>query len=1135
MDIFEVFSTRTWQHLTAALLHTLWQAALLALLLSLALRRLPANRHDARYFLALAAQFGVLVAGLATWSILEYEPPRPSTSTTKDRAPLQVEADSARPISSNSIATELSPAPRLENHGPRWISILAIAWLTGVAVMLGRTAGSVWFVWRLARGPRVRDPAILAMVGRIGRELGVGRLIRVVQAADEYGPAVLGVLWPTLLLPASVMTGLPSGSLHAILTHELAHIRRYDYLVNLAQMVVESVLFFNPAVWWLGRQARLEREACCDAAAVRVTGQPLEYSRSLAEWADRSRAVPVGVAAAWVGDLRPGTLLERIRRVLRPGDRPSARVSPSGLLLLLAGGPVLLGLLWGGTTAAVGLAAQALSPAERIERVEAAQYEYAPVIANVDGKGRFQGTIQTADGKPPARPVRLSHQTKTHRGGVMGSLIPSQGGTFSSEVPAGTTWLLVESDDHAPRVVGPYEIRPGQTIDGIKIILHDGFPARVVVTDERGAPVVGARVSAALIMDGSSSFMTGTGWLTNDRGVATIPHAVAQPYHVSVNAPGYQPFDTPRRLTLSAEETPVLKVAHARPSRGVAVDAQGKPVAGAEVRLFLETKDRSTGHYGGMGPLLTTTDAAGRFTLESLRDRATYILLITSKTSGRAMSQPIHAGQDGIRVTLGPTLTIKGTIKPGTDQNGKPSMPAMVQMTQFVRLALEGEPGLSQASADGRQASVDAQGRFTFPDLLPCETQLECAGRTVKVSLDRPETLVTIDLSRPEPVEQTPTRRVVLRLETPDGAGVASGTIDVNASSSGGGRTSFNRELTLDKGQVAFDAPVPGWVMYRLGSMVGYWFKDGNFGLDPGEGDKVVTIAPVPAGAIAGQVLEADGRPVTDVVISCRTVEAVPGLEREAFIKSNIRADAQGRFFISPLPLGGTYAVIVDRGYNRQVSEPVRLDGAKPTERVTLKLARTAEAEVRVVDPDGRPLAGVPVGLELVHPTAKGSWAPSRGTDEAGLFRFDDLSSQLGGYRALVEPTRGYQPNHADLKLGGSPVEIRLVRGHVIEGRMLDAKTGWPIPGVEVYVQRSEWIPDQRNHYEAEARTDAQGRFRFSILPDDGAWQLNDRNGLEWQTPHKSHVFGVDDPEPIEIRATLPSWSDLKPKEPGRE
>ena len=89
-----------------------------------------------------------------------------------------------------------------------------------------------------------------------------------------------------IAVPVSLLTELPPQAIRAILWHELAHIRRHDYLLNLIQMLVESVLFFNPAIWWVSRQIRIEREACCDALAVRRTGEPIVYSQALAAWAE---------------------------------------------------------------------------------------------------------------------------------------------------------------------------------------------------------------------------------------------------------------------------------------------------------------------------------------------------------------------------------------------------------------------------------------------------------------------------------------------------------------------------------------------------------------------------------------------------------------------------------------------------------------------------------------------------------------------------------------------------------------------------------------------------------------------------------------------------------------------------------
>jgi protocatechuate 3,4-dioxygenase beta subunit len=818
-------------------------------------------------------------------------------------------------------------------------------------------------------------------------------------------------------------------------------------------------------------------------------------------------------------------LLERVRRVLRPGERPAARVSPSGLLLLLLGGPALLVILWRGTGAAVELVAQVLSPAERIERLETAQAEYAPQVANRDGKDTLKGTIRPADGRPLAGPVWLYHRTEKPGGGaIMGTLEQSRG-EFSVEVPAGTTWLVATPEDYAPATVGPFDVRPGRTIDGIAIVLEAGSPAKIAVTDGRGAPVAGARVSAHLVIDGKGSVGASNGWTADRGGVVTIPHALERPYHFTVAAPGYEPLESVE-LTPSFERTTTLTLTPTRPARGVAVDPEGRPVAGALVRVFREEEENGVHEYHVSGPLLATTGGDGRFTLDSLKARTRYILFVTSKAGGRGISPPVRAGEEGVRVTVGPRLTIDGTIRPRADAGEGASLPAVVDVTQTFRVPNGGESNYRV----GWRIPVDPGGHFSIADLLPCETLLEVGGHTVRVTPEKPGTLVTIDLN--EPATAIPTRRVVLHVATPDGGIPPSGTISVSAGRPGA-PPSTNRECPLENGRAVLEPPVPSQVSYQLRSMVGYWFKDGSIEIEPGEGEKVVEIPAVPAGAIVGEVLEADGRPAASgTTIYCRTVEATPGLQDEVFIKSNVPVDAQGRFFASPLPLGGSYVAIASRGHNRSIGPTVRLDGSRPTQRITMRMARDAIADGRVVGPDGRPLAGVPVKLELVHPAAGQGWMPPTRTDEDGRFRFDWLSSELPGFQAIAQATEGYQPGVAALRPGGLPVEIRLERGHVIEGRVLDARTGWPIPGVSIYAHRVGWVPGERYAYEAQGKTDEQGRFRFSNLPE-GSWMLNDRNGLEWVSPHKTHGFGVDSPEPVEIRGTLPGWSDLKPRAPA--
>src|SRR5687768_2508429 len=116
---------------------------------------------------------------------------------------------------------------------------------------------------------------------------------------------------PVILLPASALTGLTTSQLELILAHELAHVRRFDYLVNLLQTIVETLLFYHPAVWWVSGRIRLEREHCCDDAAVAACGDVLSYARALTELEGLRGAMPA-LAMAATG----GSLTERVRRLV---------------------------------------------------------------------------------------------------------------------------------------------------------------------------------------------------------------------------------------------------------------------------------------------------------------------------------------------------------------------------------------------------------------------------------------------------------------------------------------------------------------------------------------------------------------------------------------------------------------------------------------------------------------------------------------------------------------------------------------------------------------------------------------------------------------------------------------------------
>ena len=163
--------------------------------------------------------------------------------------------------------------------------MLVLAWGIGVLALSLRLLGG----WMLTRSLATRH-AIAGVAGdrsppraRSPSGCSLRRAVAIVESGAVAVPTLVGWIKPVVLLPAAALSGLSPEQLQAILAHELAHVRRHDYLVNLLQSMVETLLFYHPATWWVSAQVRAEREHCCDDLAVEVCGDRLVYVTALAE------------------------------------------------------------------------------------------------------------------------------------------------------------------------------------------------------------------------------------------------------------------------------------------------------------------------------------------------------------------------------------------------------------------------------------------------------------------------------------------------------------------------------------------------------------------------------------------------------------------------------------------------------------------------------------------------------------------------------------------------------------------------------------------------------------------------------------------------------------------------------------
>ena len=187
---------------------------------------------------------------------------------------------------------------------------MLVIWFAGVAALSLRLLGG-WVVARRLATHAVRPASaeLRMLATQIAGRLALDRAVSVLESSRVRVPVIVGWLKPVVLFPAATLSSLSPAQIEAILAHELAHIRRHDYLVNLLQSAVETLLFYHPAVWWASRHVRAEREHCCDDVAVEVCDR-LVYVSALSDLARMTTAHGTALAAT------DGSLVRRVRRLL---------------------------------------------------------------------------------------------------------------------------------------------------------------------------------------------------------------------------------------------------------------------------------------------------------------------------------------------------------------------------------------------------------------------------------------------------------------------------------------------------------------------------------------------------------------------------------------------------------------------------------------------------------------------------------------------------------------------------------------------------------------------------------------------------------------------------------------------------
>lgn len=1099
------------------LAHSLWQGLALALLLWVFLVRRDSRNPGVRHAAAWAALLGVFVAASATWTVLGAAPERHQKSrvsapvsmtvpsSARDASPAIVVSQESAAAQPSTQVTSVSPAQAIMLPSASRCNMphfIVCAWLGGVFVMLMRLVSGLTQTRRLRLDSiPVRDDSLTAWTDDLRRALGIRRGCHLALSQGVSSPSVFGVLANIVLIPATLPTAIPPDHLRALIAHELAHVARHDYLLNIVQSVFEALLFFNPAVWWIGRQIRREREACCDQLAARVlSGEPGVYAEALAsvmEWS-RTESCRAHTLLPAAGDpRRPSWLRDRVMRVLLPGHRPALQLPWHSLLLTLAFSVLVVVLVTTGTCVAVAAAARALSPAERMQRIDKVQQAYGVRLAAPESITTITGTVRF-EGLPAEEAAKLMPEVNTLL------LVPGRGNTsVGAPDPDGRfftpfnhyEWVSITAwhNDWAASTCGPFDPRTSLSLE---LLLTRGYDSAVRVLGEDDRPLSGARV-------GLYRHRVQQRKVTTDpSGLACIAHLTTEPVEVGVAAHGYEPLrlEGVRMPNLKTTGPLEIRLRATKPATGIVVDeATSKPVEGAELFPYSWNDQSDSGYhdcYCDTASSVTSTSRKGQFALDELDASRRYTFLVRKRPDQVGFLHDVRAGQTGVRVVLSKAIPVSGRIVGPIrkldviyDTTGKSTaapciwacyeMPGARRKMDWPRIRVPVDVETS-TSARFRVDGLPA-GRIR----LVCGWDWDPSATEVESDLRRPMDNITLRI--PEAASDLTTRDVVLRFVVPPGSPPPGGTIDVYRAELDK-RCSRSVRYPLGQSEVHLVVPVDSQVWYRPTGTTGYGFEEETTTVPSGKEPFVIPIQCGPAGVIYGHVVSQEGKLPEWVSVKWASPSrpAAPSWPRyvQRDYRFNVRSD--GSFMATPLPLGAKYFVTVeggDNGWSTAVAdETVELTESNPTARVDVAIRKGSTLRGIVVDPSGAPIRNTTVSLSRSF----GCFGDGRMTvvDDQGSFAFDGVvTSPATALKLACDTSRSWVPTEFVLT-SLEPQKVVLEPGKTVEGVLLDSETGKPLQGQTVTIGCV--VSSIMRQYTCERPTDAQGRFRFSNLPASG-------------------------------------------------
>ena len=1230
--------------------HSLWQASVVAILCWLVLRSLPARKAGTRYAVTCGGLLLVVFASLLTAATVAQTVQSPTadnlpgdralpslTHTTRPILPSDQSHDADVTTATNddhATHSEAHPDPVAAAHdgladivnsdtltvGQKavpntarkkaeqstlvWPAIVAGVWGFGVLTMLFRLVRVIVGLQKLQPSNSPIDDSVLSqlreIIAELSRRMNLRWPVSLVVSDKISVPGIVGTFWPTLLMPPAMLTGVPIEQLRIVIAHELAHAKRFDFLVNLGQLLVESFLFFNPAVWWLSRQIRIEREACCDAAAVAATGSAVPVARTLLDIVDRlTESLGTGAAGefaiaagvqSFVGDAPPESttpLFDRVRRIVTPDQRPHVRVPWYTLVGVIVAYAFVSFGLYEGADATVQIVQQALSPEERVEKIEkliASKGELAKSegmkLTSTPQDGTpgelfpepvtVSGTVRTADGQPLPKGLRvygtmsgagfsgsegfgsLKQESKVFRfSGTTQGQRSIRSDTAVVSLNISVPRKSMAATVYAPAAAGPFEVRSGQKIEGIEIVLPVGFPAQLRVVNSNGDPISDAFVAGSFLAVAgmSTAHLNQTFTRTDDDGLTTIPRSTSNlTWRAEIRAAGFQKSQFNLRLQRDKPTEVVLKPATPI-TLVVTSSVDGKPIAGTRAFVTSEhfSRDGKSFGMGIMGPrdiapedyesksaplyAYGPSNDDGQILMDSLADDTRYEVLFLTPGYGEASVTDIEVNSPERTLQVAPALSVSGRIVGDLSSLRKDSR---TKLPYFQYRADE--------RSWFRRATVDVQdgiGHFRLDGFSTGSLWLNFPDRRIHKELTAPLSDLVIDLTQPpEPVKkyqpvverlpepQGPKRRVILNLTGADPSVPITGKFRAGYLARSNLNGYSSAELDIVDAKVEFNVEVPTKILWNDRSYTGYSVVGrSEIEVGAGEGPFRIDVPLLAGGAVRGVVRLADETLARQFKIDLKPVD-----RKSKYKGADDRVDAQdapGEFLLTGVPFGEEYQLLITDSRIRSVaaivSEPFSLTEAKPITDLKFQFEEGRTHVIHIEDEAGQPAFGAKVGGRF-KPGLGFSRSVGWGVNDKAQVVLEHVSDSIPGETTFkIEAAGPFRGQKLKLDWSSLPDKVVVKRGVSVAGRLVDEATGRGVAGAGFFLFPS---PSKAAEFRDAVwgKTDDDGRFSFECLEAIN-YQLNISGAVSPRVPFRKNKRGILEPDFSDISdGAFPEW-----------